>query len=117
MKLLPAGNLDDRVNERILYEVMVQAGPVVDMYIPRDRESQKHKGYGFAEYDTEESAQYAVNLFSNLLNLFDRPVRISVRLTCTFSRDRLLVFPSSTERQETRVDSFRGWYPMMLSFG
>ena len=74
---------------------MVQAGPVIDLYIPRDRESQKHKGYGFAEYDTEESAQYAVNLFSGLLILFDRPVKISVRLTNTLWMISCPTFPST----------------------
>ncbi|KAJ7554767.1 hypothetical protein O6H91_05G010700 [Diphasiastrum complanatum] len=71
-------NLDERVDERLLYEIMVQAGPLVDVYIPRDKETKRHKGYGFAEYNTEESAQYALTLFSGLVSLYKRLVRFSI---------------------------------------
>lgn len=72
------GNLDDRVDERVLYEIMVQAGPLVEVYIPRDKDSKRSKGYGFTEFKTEESADYALRLFSGLLSLYNRPLRISV---------------------------------------
>jgi hypothetical protein len=75
---LYAGNLDERVDERILYEIMVQAGPLVNVNIPRDNDSKKHKGYGFAEYTTESNAQYAVRLFSGLVCLHNRPLRFQV---------------------------------------
>jgi len=57
---------------------MVQAGPLVDVYFPRDKDSKRHKGYGFAEYETEESAQYALRLFSGLVYLCNRSVRFAV---------------------------------------
>ncbi|KAG6546859.1 hypothetical protein Mapa_011475 [Marchantia paleacea] len=72
------GNLDERVDERLLYEIMVQAGPLVEVYIPRDKESKRHKGYGFAEYRSEESAQYALNLFSGLVTLYNRTLRFAI---------------------------------------
>eukprot|EP00897_Mesotaenium_endlicherianum_P001394 jgi/Mesen1/1282/ME000013S00775 len=65
-------NLDDRVNERIIYDLMVQAGPLWDVHIPRDRETQKHKGYAFAEYEDEESARYALQLFPGLVTLYNK---------------------------------------------
>lgn len=72
------GNLDDRVDERLLYEIMVQAGPLVEVYIPRDKETSRHKGYAFAEFTSEKSAQYALSLFSGLLSLYKRPVRLAI---------------------------------------
>jgi RNA recognition motif-containing protein len=72
------GNLDERVDERVVYEIMVQAGPLVDVYFPRDKDSKRHKGYGFAEYETEESAQYALRLFSGLVYLCNRSVRFAI---------------------------------------
>ncbi|KAL2651831.1 hypothetical protein R1flu_019959 [Riccia fluitans] len=68
------GNLDERVDERLLYEIMVQAGPVLNVHIPRDKETKRHKGYAFAEYGSVESAQYALSLFSGLVTLYSRPV-------------------------------------------
>lgn len=72
------GNLDDKVDERVLYEIMIQAGPLMDLYIPRDKETNRHKGYAFAEYETEEVAQYAVKLFSGLVYLYNKSLRIAI---------------------------------------
>lgn len=66
------------MDERILYEIMIQAGPLVDVYVPRDKETKRHKGYAFAEFTTETSAQYAVNLFSGLVCLHKKLLRFSI---------------------------------------
>ncbi|KAG5542162.1 hypothetical protein RHGRI_021878 [Rhododendron griersonianum] len=63
---LPSGNLDEKVSDRVLYDILIQAGRVVDLYIPRDKETNRPKGFPFAEYETEEIADYAVELFSGL---------------------------------------------------
>ncbi|KAK4413450.1 Splicing factor 3B subunit [Sesamum alatum] len=72
------GNLDDRVSDRVLYDILIQAGRVVDLYIPRDKETDKPKGYAFAEYESEEIAQYAVNLFSGLVTLYRRTLKFAI---------------------------------------
>lgn len=72
------GNLDERVTDRVLYDILIQAGRVVDLRIPRDRETDKPKGYAFAEYETEESAEYAVKLFSGLVTLYNRTLKFAV---------------------------------------
>lgn len=72
------GNMDEKVDERVLYEILIQAGPVVDLYIPRDKETNRHKGYGFAEYETEDIAQYAIKLFSGLVCLNNRTLRFAI---------------------------------------
>jgi splicing factor 3B subunit 4 len=71
--------LDDRVPERVLYEILIQVGRVVDLHIPRDKETSRPKGYAFAEYETEEIAQYAVKLFSGLVRLQNKTLRFAVR--------------------------------------
>ncbi|KAD6119090.1 hypothetical protein E3N88_10361 [Mikania micrantha] len=55
------GNLDERVSDRVLYDILIQAGRVVDLHIPRDKETDKPKGFAFAEYETEEIADYAIS--------------------------------------------------------
>ncbi|KAK8457743.1 hypothetical protein SEVIR_3G239400v4 [Setaria viridis] len=72
------GNLDDRVPERVLYEILIQVGRVVDLHIPRDKETSRPKGYAFAEYETEEIAQYAVKLFSGLVRLHNKTLRFAI---------------------------------------
>ncbi|KAF7820086.1 RNA-binding protein 7-like [Senna tora] len=76
--LFYSGNLDERVTDRVLYDILIQAGRVVDLYIPRDKESEKPKGYAFAEYETEEIADYAVRLFSGLVTLYNRTLKFAI---------------------------------------
>ncbi|GFZ10824.1 RNA-binding (RRM/RBD/RNP motifs) family protein [Actinidia rufa] len=53
------GNLDPQVTEELLWELFVQAGPVVNVYVPKDRVTNLHQGYGFVEFRSEEDADYA----------------------------------------------------------
>ena len=39
---LYVSNLDEKVNEDILWELFIQMGPVVSVYMPRDKISQEH---------------------------------------------------------------------------
>jgi len=70
------------VSDRVLYDILIQAGRVVDLYIPRDRETDKPKGFAFAEYETEEIAGYAVRLFSGLVTLYNRTLKFAVCACC-----------------------------------
>ncbi|XP_057501763.1 serine/arginine-rich splicing factor SC35 [Actinidia eriantha] len=72
------GNLDERVSDRVLYDILIQAGRVVDLYIPRDKETNRAKGYAFAEYETKEIADYAVRLFSGLVTLHKRTLKFAI---------------------------------------
>ncbi|XP_059297345.1 uncharacterized protein LOC132050222 isoform X1 [Lycium ferocissimum] len=72
------GNLDERVSDRVLYDILIQAGRVVDLYIPRDKETDKPKGFAFAKYETEEIAGYAVKLFSGLVTLYNRTLKFAI---------------------------------------
>lgn len=73
------GNLDEKLTERVLYEILVQAGRIVDMYIPRDKETNRHKGYAITEYDTKEITEYVVKLFTNIVSFNKKPLKFGVR--------------------------------------
>ncbi|KAK4802756.1 hypothetical protein SAY86_000959 [Trapa natans] len=72
------GNIDEKVSERVLYDICIQAGRVVSLYIPRDKETDRPKGFAFAEYESEEIAQYAIKLFSGLVTLYNRTLRFAI---------------------------------------
>ncbi|KAL6498388.1 hypothetical protein OROHE_026656 [Orobanche hederae] len=72
------GNLDEKVSDRVLYDILIQAGRVIDLHIPRDRETDKPKGYAFAEYESEEVAAYAVKLFSGLVTLYKKTLKFAI---------------------------------------
>lgn len=68
------------MNDRVLYDILIQAGRVLDLYIPRDKETDKPKGFAFAEYESEEVAEYAVRLFTGLVTLYNRTLKFAVGL-------------------------------------
>ncbi|KAK8967124.1 hypothetical protein KSP40_PGU013740 [Platanthera guangdongensis] len=50
------------------------------------QESKNHKGYAFAEYETEEVANYAIRLFSGLVRLHNK----NLRFACEERKPRLI---------------------------
>ncbi|KAI8325750.1 RNA-binding domain-containing protein [Martensiomyces pterosporus] len=70
------GNLDDRVTDELIWELMVQAGPVVNVHLPKDRITQSTQGYGFCEFQSEEDADYAVKIM-NMVKLYGKPMRVN----------------------------------------
>lgn len=66
------------MSERVLYDILIQAGRLVDLHIPRDKETDRPKGYAFAEYESEDIAEYAVRLFSGLVTLHNRTLKFAV---------------------------------------
>jgi splicing factor 3B subunit 4 len=55
---------------------MLQAGPVANVHLPKDRISQAHQGYGFCEFLTEEDAEYACKIM-NQIKLWGKPIRVN----------------------------------------
>ncbi|KAM3875510.1 RNA-binding protein 7 [Diretmus argenteus] len=70
-------NLDQRVTEELLFELFLQAGPLIRTKIPLDTEK-KQKSFGFAVYKHEVSAPYAVQLL-NGMSLFGRTIHVQFR--------------------------------------
>jgi peptidyl-prolyl isomerase E (cyclophilin E) len=59
-KILYVGGLSDDVDEKILKEAFASFGEV-NVQIPLDYQSGKHRGFGFVEFDSTEDAAYAVD--------------------------------------------------------
>ncbi|KAI9139565.1 hypothetical protein BKA69DRAFT_1030334 [Paraphysoderma sedebokerense] len=70
------GNLDENVSDAIVWELMVQAGPVVNVHLPKDRVTQSHQGYGFCEFMSEDDADYAIKIM-NMIKLYGKPIRVN----------------------------------------
>ncbi|KAI0757588.1 hypothetical protein C8Q80DRAFT_108134 [Daedaleopsis nitida] len=70
------GNLDERCSDGLIWELMLQAGPVVNVHLPKDRISMAHQGYGFCEFLTEEDAEYACKIM-NQIKLWGKPIRVN----------------------------------------
>ncbi|MBE7180108.1 MAG: hypothetical protein INR71_02685, partial [Terriglobus roseus] len=70
------GNLDERVTDALVWELMLQAGRIVNVHLPKDRVTQTQQGYGFVEFISEEDADYAAKIM-NQVRLYGKPIRVN----------------------------------------
>ena len=63
------------MDEEILYELFLNAGPLENVIIPRDWETKKQRNYAFIVFQHEESTEYAFNLL-NGTELFRQAIRL-----------------------------------------
>ncbi|BEI82968.1 hypothetical protein CcaverHIS002_0308360 [Cutaneotrichosporon cavernicola] len=70
------GNLDERCTDALIWELMLQAGPVSNVFLPKDRVSMAHQGFGFCEFISEDDADYAVKIM-NQIKMFGKPIRVN----------------------------------------
>ncbi|XP_026169818.1 RNA-binding protein 7 isoform X2 [Mastacembelus armatus] len=70
-------NLDPRVTEELLFELFLQAGPLIKTKIPKDPDG-KQKTFGFAVYKHEVSVPYAMQLL-NGTPLFGKSIHVQFR--------------------------------------
>lgn len=64
MKKLFVGALSFETTEDVLAGAFAQAGTVVSAVIIKDRMTQRSKGFGFVEMETEEMAQAAIAMWN-----------------------------------------------------
>uniref|UniRef100_A0A336KAT2 CSON000901 protein n=1 Tax=Culicoides sonorensis TaxID=179676 RepID=A0A336KAT2_CULSO len=72
------GNLAEKVTNELLYELFLQAGPIDEISIPKDKESGKQKSFGFVRYKHAVSVGYACNIYKGT-RLFGRELNIKSR--------------------------------------
>ncbi|KKA26915.1 hypothetical protein TD95_002129 [Thielaviopsis punctulata] len=70
------GNIDERATPAMVYEIMLQMGPIHNLHMPRDRVTQNHQGFGFVEFHTPADAEYAANVM-NGVKLYGKSVRVN----------------------------------------
>ncbi|KAF2181892.1 RNA-binding domain-containing protein [Zopfia rhizophila CBS 207.26] len=70
------GNLDERVTDQLVWELMLQAGRIQNVHLPKDRVTQTHQGFGFVEFVSEEDADYAAKIM-NQIRLYGKPIRVN----------------------------------------
>lgn len=57
----PAGGLADEVTEEVLRSAFIPFGDIVDVQIPLDYETEKHRGFAFIEFELPEDAAGAID--------------------------------------------------------
>lgn len=70
------GGLEPQSTEELIWELMLQAGRVVSVNMPRDKVTNTHQGYAFCEFRTPDDAEYAIRIMNNV-KLFGKPIRVN----------------------------------------
>ncbi|XP_052386882.1 RNA-binding protein 7-like [Carassius gibelio] len=76
-RTLFVGNLDPQVTEEVIFELFLQAGPLIKVKIPKDNDG-KSKKFAFVNFKHEVSVPYALNLL-NGIRLYGRQLNIKFR--------------------------------------
>ncbi|XP_071964556.1 peptidyl-prolyl cis-trans isomerase E-like [Antedon mediterranea] len=76
-RIIYVGGLAEEVDEKVLHAAFIPFGDVVDIQIPMDYETEKHRGFAFVEFEFAEDAAAAIDNM-NESELFGRTVRVNL---------------------------------------
>ncbi|XP_023209840.1 peptidyl-prolyl cis-trans isomerase E-like [Centruroides sculpturatus] len=76
-RVVYVGGLAEEVDEKILHAAFIPFGDIVDIQIPLDYETQKHRGFAFIEFEMAEDAAAAIDNMNDS-ELFGRTIRVNI---------------------------------------
>ncbi|PNF37100.1 Peptidyl-prolyl cis-trans isomerase E [Cryptotermes secundus] len=71
------GGLAEEVDEKVLNAAFIPFGDVMDIQIPLDYETEKHRGFAFVEFECAEDAAAAIDNMNDS-ELFGRTIRVNL---------------------------------------
>jgi len=71
-------NLSYDMTQDDVTELFGEIGSVVDVFLPRQREAEHHKGYGFVEMRTAEEAQAAIDALHGEEDYYGRELTVRI---------------------------------------
>lgn len=76
-RTLYVGGLNEEVDEKFLHAAFIPFGPIVNVEIPIDFKNNKHKGFGFVEFEAAEDAAAAIDNLDEA-ELYGRTIRVNM---------------------------------------
>ena len=76
-RVVYCGGLSEEVDEKIISAAFIPFGDIIDVNLPIDFSTQKHRGFAFIEF---ESAEDAVNAIDNMNDseIFGKTIRVNI---------------------------------------
>jgi len=71
------GGLAEEVDEKMIQASLIPFGDLVDINLPLDYETQKHRGFAFVEFESAEDAAAAIDNM-NEAELYGRTIRVNL---------------------------------------
>lgn len=76
-KTIYCGGLAEEVDEKVVRGAFIPFGDLVDVQIPLDYETEKHRGFAFIEFELQEDAQAAIENMNDS-ELYGRTLRVNL---------------------------------------
>ncbi|ODV61916.1 U2 snRNP complex subunit HSH49 [Ascoidea rubescens DSM 1968] len=82
------GNLDEKVDEVLLYELVLQVAPIKSLNMPKDRILQVHQGYAFVELKSVKDSEYVEKILNGIL-LYSKPIKVKKTTNQTSRKNQI----------------------------
>ena len=76
-KMLYVGGLAEEVDQKVLQAAFIPFGDIVEVNMPVDYETEKHRGFAFIEFESSEDAQAAIDNMNDG-EMFGRQLRVNL---------------------------------------
>ncbi|KAK7099691.1 peptidyl-prolyl cis-trans isomerase E-like [Littorina saxatilis] len=76
-RMVYVGGLAEEVDDKVLHAAFLPFGDIVDVQIPVDYETEKHRGFAFVEFELAEDASASIDNM-NESELFGRTIRVNL---------------------------------------
>ncbi|BFZ16966.1 hypothetical protein BsWGS_20006 [Bradybaena similaris] len=76
-RLVYVGGCAEEVDDKVLRSAFIPFGEIIDVQMPLDYETEKHRGFGFVEFESAEDAAHAIDNM-NESELFGRTIRVNL---------------------------------------
>jgi len=76
-RLVYVGGCTEEVDEAFLKEVFLPFGEINDIQMPKDYETEKHRGFAFIEFESAEDAAHAIDNMNDS-ELYGRTIRVNL---------------------------------------
>ena len=77
LSIIFSGGIAEEVEEKILHSAFIPFGDIIDIQIPLDYETNKHRGFAFLEYELNEDAAAAIDNM-NESELYGKTIRVNI---------------------------------------
>ncbi|XP_074604659.1 peptidyl-prolyl cis-trans isomerase E-like [Brevipalpus obovatus] len=76
-RIIYVGGLSEEVDSKILHAAFIPFGDIIDINMPIDFATQKHRGFAFIEFESVEDAGYAIDNMNDA-EIYGKTIRVNI---------------------------------------
>jgi peptidyl-prolyl cis-trans isomerase len=76
-RIIYCGGIADEVDEKTLHAAFIPFGDIIDINIPIDFATQKHRGFAFIEFESVQDAAFAIDNMNDS-EIFGKTIKVNI---------------------------------------